>query len=509
MPSSSSQPLANERIDAHRPRARILLCFIDYRPPNSGQPTAHYTMVALPSTYEAAAATAYKAFQHKMGPNNIRSQGDLDLMIKGFVKFGDSSANVSQPSNVWADIYPQEDWKDIVRDGDEVLVCPKVPLMPYIPTPIAARPESIASASRTSTSPSTSAGPKKTIGGPTVTLYCKPYGSTALPLSFKVIATSTKDNLGNMDRQNSTTLDGTGEESPGLNAGPYLKSPFLDVTGTTSSPVSEVPPTLNFETRNQNTQSTASPPARILFCFIDRKGGGQNAHYALVPLPPSYETAMDLAFEAFQAQFLDSNVLANFEIVLMIKCAIRLGDPTGAGSHSTTIWANIHPIDQWSSLVRDGDEILVCPKLPAHRPQRTVSFAQDATRGPASSSEPSGEPPLSEGTSKITLCHKPHKSDTYKNETVGFVQSFEALKQLAHDTFGSSRKSSKLKIWNTEHITLYLNTTPAAMAGTLPRPNGHTVRKPLDSTSWPTLVYQVAKDPNFYWEVEVVYDSKK
>lgn len=90
-----------------------------------------------------------------------------------------------------------------------------------------------------------------------------------------------------MDRLN--ILDGTGENAQGPSS--YMRSPFLDITGTTSSPVSEVPPTLNLEARNY-ASVTAAPPARILLCFIDRKAGSQTAHYSLVPLPPSYEVSV-------------------------------------------------------------------------------------------------------------------------------------------------------------------------------------------------------------------------
>ncbi|KAF9042172.1 hypothetical protein BJ165DRAFT_1486025 [Panaeolus papilionaceus] len=157
---------------------RILLCFIDARPTTPGfQPTAHYAMVALPSSYEVAALVAYKAFQSKMLTNNIGAPGDIVLMIKGFVRFGESSTNVSQPSNIWADIYPPEDWIRIVKDGDEILVCPKVPLIPTLAPVGAHKPESVTSSRSANTNPG--AGLDKTIiTGPTVTLYCRPLGSS-------------------------------------------------------------------------------------------------------------------------------------------------------------------------------------------------------------------------------------------------------------------------------------------------------------------------------------------
>ncbi|KAF9042179.1 hypothetical protein BJ165DRAFT_1486049 [Panaeolus papilionaceus] len=184
------------------------------------------------------------------------------------------------------------------------------------------------------------------------------------------------------------------------------------------------------------------PLPRVLLCFIDIKGTTQVAHYALVPLPPTYEVSRDqknhpsitglhqhlqeginLAFDAFQSQLSSSKLFRqqNVEFTLMVKSIVRSGDPTMSGmSASTSIWADVHPRNQWAAIVRDGDEILVSAKMPPAPPTGAIS-PQDHRLQQVPSSYPGP---------KVVFCHKPYGSGAYVFNTLAlqYIQTFEVCR---------------------------------------------------------------------------------
>ncbi|PPR03185.1 hypothetical protein CVT24_012746 [Panaeolus cyanescens] len=238
--------------------------------------------------------------------------------------------------------------------------------------------------------------------------------------------------------------------------------------------------------------SSMRPAPRILLCFIDASGATQVAHYALVPLPRTYEDTISIAFDAFQSQLANSKALTqpNVEFSLMIKCVLRSGDPS-MGS----IWADIHPRNQWSCIVRDGDEILICVKMP-----------QVQASAPKAISDHRLKPvPDSYAGPKLVFCHRPYGSAGYMYHTVAlqFVQSFEDLKEVAHAIFQGQRKPfQSTSGWTVNNVRLYFNVTSRQKSGNA------LAQTEINNVNWPGMRNQGMINTSKPVEVEVIYEFR-
>ncbi|KAF9042180.1 hypothetical protein BJ165DRAFT_1486051, partial [Panaeolus papilionaceus] len=237
------------------------------------------------------------------------------------------------------------------------------------------------------------------------------------------------------------------------------------------------------------------PPPRVLLCFIDIKGTTQVAHYALVPLPPTYEEAINLAFDAFQSQLSSSKLFRqqNVEFTLMVKSIIRSGDPTMSGMPaSTSIWADVHPRNQWASIVRDGDEVLVCAKLPPGyvSPPRDhrLEHVPDSYAGP-----------------KLVFCHRPYGATAYMFNTLALqnIQTFADVRDVAHALYVNQRKPfQRVTGWSADNLKLLLNVVPRQKSGS----TGSVTQTAIVATTWSGIWNQGMLDPSKPTEVEVIYE---